>query len=152
MCSACAYRNPQTWLYLTLTLESCVALHSRTAVVPLMTRRSVGSTEITVRPAKNARRALEKLGQRVSDIFSLKIVSGFCCALTLSTVKKTNKPKNMHSLVCTLAHTQACVPSLSPLHSGFGPAHILTSTNEKFHLLKNKCACREATICLVCRS
>lgn len=46
--------------YLMLTLESCVALHSRTAVVPLITRWSVGSTEITVRPAKYPARRRKK--------------------------------------------------------------------------------------------
>lgn len=37
------------------TLGSCVALQSRIAVVPLMTRLSAGGTEMTVRPAKNQR-------------------------------------------------------------------------------------------------
>lgn len=38
--------------YLILILGSCVALQFRIAVVPLITRRSVGGTEMTVRPEK----------------------------------------------------------------------------------------------------
>lgn len=59
---------------------------------------------------------------------------------------------NMHSLVFTLAHTQACAHSLPLLHSGFSPSNILATTNDKFHHSKNKCACREAAICFVCRT
>lgn len=55
--------------YLMLTLESCVALHSRTAVVPLITRWSVGGTEITVRPAKYPTRegSQEKKGEEKEE-------------------------------------------------------------------------------------
>lgn len=44
--------HKQTSRYLMLTLGSCVALQSRVAVVPLITRWSIGGTEMTVRPAK----------------------------------------------------------------------------------------------------